>query len=81
VNVETKEQSFQWMHTHSPNKPKKLNDIVCQKADGSCFLMVVFMQQGTMVASEMHSKTLKNCVGAFRKKGVDDIQCTCSAPP
>jgi hypothetical protein len=22
VNVETKEQSKQWMHTHSPNKPK-----------------------------------------------------------
>jgi hypothetical protein len=24
VNVETKEQSKQWMHTHSPNKPKKV---------------------------------------------------------
>jgi hypothetical protein len=23
VIVETKEQSKQWMHTHSPNKPKK----------------------------------------------------------
>jgi hypothetical protein len=23
VNVETKEQSKQWMHTHSPNKPSK----------------------------------------------------------
>jgi hypothetical protein len=23
VNVETKEQSKQWMHTHLPNKPKK----------------------------------------------------------
>jgi hypothetical protein len=23
VNVETKEQSKQWMHTHSPNKPRK----------------------------------------------------------
>jgi hypothetical protein len=23
VNVETKEQSKQWRHTHSPNKPKK----------------------------------------------------------
>jgi hypothetical protein len=22
VNVETKEQSNQWMHTHLPNKPK-----------------------------------------------------------
>jgi hypothetical protein len=25
VNVETKEQAAQWMHTHSPNKPKGLN--------------------------------------------------------
>jgi hypothetical protein len=25
VNVETKEQSKQWMHTHSPNKPKSSN--------------------------------------------------------
>jgi hypothetical protein len=24
VNVETNEQSKQWMHTHSPNKPKRL---------------------------------------------------------
>jgi tagatose-1,6-bisphosphate aldolase len=25
VNVETKEKSKQWMHTHSPNKLKSLN--------------------------------------------------------
>ena len=25
VNAEAKEQSKQWMHTHSPNKPKKFN--------------------------------------------------------
>jgi hypothetical protein len=24
VNVETQEQSKQWMHTHSPNEPKNL---------------------------------------------------------
>jgi hypothetical protein len=27
VNVETKEQSKQWMHTHSPNKPKKFKQM------------------------------------------------------
>jgi hypothetical protein len=32
VKVEAKEQSKQWMHTHSPNKPKKFKHI-CQKAD------------------------------------------------
>jgi hypothetical protein len=27
VNVETKDQSKQWMHTHSPNKPKKFKQM------------------------------------------------------
>jgi hypothetical protein len=35
VDIETKEQSKQWMHTHSPKKPKKF---ACQKADGICFM-------------------------------------------
>jgi hypothetical protein len=40
VNVETKEQSKQWMRTHSPNKPKKFKQTLssCQKADDICFL-------------------------------------------
>jgi hypothetical protein len=40
VNVETKEQSKQWTHTHSPNKPKKFKQKLstCQKADANCFL-------------------------------------------
>jgi ribosomal protein L4 len=40
VNVETKEQSKHFMHTHSPNKTKKLKKTLstCQKADDNCFL-------------------------------------------
>jgi hypothetical protein len=39
VTVETKKQSKQWMHTHSPNKTKKLNKrLPAKKADGNCFL-------------------------------------------
>jgi hypothetical protein len=40
VNVETIEQSKHWMHTHSPDKPKKFKRTLsaCQKADGNCFL-------------------------------------------
>jgi hypothetical protein len=34
VNVQTKEQSKQWMHTHSPNKSKKYK----QEGDGNSFL-------------------------------------------
>jgi hypothetical protein len=28
MNVETKEQSKQWMHKHSPNKPKKFKQML-----------------------------------------------------
>jgi hypothetical protein len=55
VNVETKEQSKQWMHTHSQNKHKNFKQMLspCQKADGNCFLgqdrkgmlLVEFMQK------------------------------------
>jgi hypothetical protein len=31
VNVETKEQSKQWMHTHSQNKPKKFKQTAARK--------------------------------------------------
>jgi hypothetical protein len=35
VNIETEEQSKQWMHTHSPEEPKKFKQRLsaCQKAD------------------------------------------------
>jgi hypothetical protein len=59
VNVETKEQSKQWMHPHSSNKPKKFKQTMspCQKADGSCFLGKErstdgrFLQQGATIKS------------------------------
>jgi hypothetical protein len=40
VNAESKEQSKQWMHTHSPNMLKKFKQTLsfCQKADGNIFL-------------------------------------------
>jgi hypothetical protein len=31
VNVENKEQSKHWMHTHSPNKPKKFKQMLSAK--------------------------------------------------
>jgi hypothetical protein len=55
--------------------------MVCQKANGICLsvfwdckgvLMVEFVQQGTSEAtSEMYFKTLKNCIGPFKTKGVE----------
>jgi DNA-binding transcriptional MocR family regulator len=67
VNVETKEQSKQWINTHSPNKQKKFKQTLTayQKADRNCFLrqnrvlMVGFMQQGITMMSEVYCETLK----------------------
>jgi hypothetical protein len=50
VNVEIKQQSKQWMHTHSPNKLKKFKQISARKLiatgfwDGKGVLMVEFME-------------------------------------
>jgi hypothetical protein len=63
VNAETKEQSKQWMHTHSTNKPKtfmssrKLMATVFWDRKG--VLKVKFMQQWPTVPSEVYCKTLK----------------------
>jgi hypothetical protein len=36
ANVETKEQSKQWMHMYSPNNPKTIKEMsTCQKANGT----------------------------------------------
>jgi CRISPR/Cas system CMR-associated protein Cmr1 (group 7 of RAMP superfamily) len=51
MNVETKEQSKQWMHTYSPNTPKKLKQTLSARKlmatvfwDRKGVLMVEFMQ-------------------------------------
>jgi hypothetical protein len=31
VNIEVKEQSKHWMHTHSPKKPKKFKQMLCAR--------------------------------------------------
>jgi hypothetical protein len=37
VNAETKEQSEQWMHTHSLNNPKKFKQTSARKLMASVF--------------------------------------------
>jgi hypothetical protein len=75
VNVETKEQSKQWMHIHSPNKPKMFEQMsACGKMMTTVFwdrkreLMVELMQQGTTITSEMYCETLKKLSRAIRNK-------------
>jgi hypothetical protein len=57
VNAETKEQSKQWMQTHSPNKQKKFKQTlsVCQKADGNCFLVQERSADGGIYANRDHN--------------------------
>jgi hypothetical protein len=70
VKVETKEQSKQWLHIHSPNNPKKIKETLSTKklmttvfCDRKGVLMMEFMQQGTTITSEVYCETLKrNCV-------------------
>jgi hypothetical protein len=58
VNVETKEQSEKWVHTHSPNRSKKFKQMLsARKLDGNCLwdrkgvLMVELVQQRTIVTA------------------------------
>jgi hypothetical protein len=66
LNVETKEQSKQWIHTHSPDKLKKFEQTLFTRRlmetvlwDRKRVLMVEFMHQGTTITSEVYCKTLK----------------------
>jgi hypothetical protein len=57
VNVDTKEQSKQWMHIFSPNNPKRFKQMSARKLMATVFwdrkgvLMVEFLQQGTTIMS------------------------------
>jgi hypothetical protein len=57
MNVEIKEQSKQWMHTHSPNKPKEFKQTLsaCQKADDNCFLEQERSADGGIHATRDHN--------------------------
>jgi hypothetical protein len=89
VNVETEELSKQWMHTYSPNKPKRCKQTsTCGKTDSAVFwdrtgvLMVKFMQQGTAITSEGNYETRKKkpVKGHSEQKAWNnDIRC--STPP
>jgi hypothetical protein len=74
VNVETKEQSKQWMHTHSPNKPKEFK----QSFSARELMATLFWDRnganGRIHATNSHNnvrsvlRNTKNSVGPFRKK-------------
>jgi hypothetical protein len=79
VNVENKEQSKQWINTHSPNKPKVFKQISTRKlmtivfGDRKGVLMVEFMQQGTRVSGV--------CIMKYSEQKAWNADFRCNAPP
>jgi hypothetical protein len=76
VNVEIKEQSKQWMHTHSPNKLKKFKlTLSARKLMATVFwdrkgvLVVELMQQGTTTMTEVYCETRKELCRTMQNKG------------
>jgi hypothetical protein len=62
VNVETKQQSKQWMNTHSPNKLKKFKQTsACQKAGDNCFLGQQRSADGEIHATRDHNNIQGLC--------------------
>jgi acyl-CoA thioesterase len=76
VNVETKEQSKQWINYTFTRQAEKFKQTFARKLMAAVFwdrkgvLMVEFMQQGITVTLEAYCKKLKNCIGPFRMRGV-----------
>jgi hypothetical protein len=69
VDIETKGQSKQWMHTHSPDKPKKFKQMSTRKlisADGNCFLAQERSADGGIHATRDQSNV--TCVVQNTKK-------------
>jgi hypothetical protein len=76
MDVKTKEQSKQWMHTHSPNKPRKFKQTLSsKKLMATVFwgrkgvLMVEFMQHETTLTSEVYCKKRKKLGRIIQNKG------------
>ena len=75
MNAETKEQSKQWMHTHSPNKPKKFKRTLLNKKmmatafwDRKGILLTEFMAPGTTITSEVYCETLNKLRRSIQNK-------------
>jgi hypothetical protein len=72
-------QSSGSTHIHQTSQ-KKFKEMLspCQKAEGNCFLRQERSADGGIHATRNHNNvrsvlqnTKKNCVGSFRKKGVE----------
>jgi hypothetical protein len=87
VNVETKEQSKQCMHIHSPNKLKMFTQTLSARKliapvfwDWKGVLMVEFMQQRT-TSSEVYCEMLQKTVYSHSEQKAWNANIWCSASP
>lgn len=72
---ETKRQSQQWMHSNSPNKPKKFKQTFNNRKtmatvfwDQQGVLLVEFMQPGTTITAAVYCETLQRLRRAIQNK-------------
>jgi hypothetical protein len=75
VNVESKEQSKQWMQTHSPKKSKRFKQTLSARKlmavvfwDRKGMLIVEFMKQRTIITSRVYCNTLNDLRRAIQSK-------------
>jgi histone-lysine N-methyltransferase SETMAR len=75
VNAEMKEQSKQWMNTHSPNKPKKFKQTLSNKKmmasvfwDRKGILLTELMAPGTTITSEIYCEMLNKLRRSIQNK-------------
>lgn len=75
VNCETKRQSMEWGHTHSPKKPRKcLQTLSARKIMATVFwdaqgvILVDFLERGQTINSERYCETLKKLRRAIQNK-------------
>ena len=87
VNVETKQQSRQWTHTHSPNKPRKFKQSLANTRlmatvlwDRKGVLLIELLEPGTTITSGIYCETDKNCPEPLKTKGEEcgrHVLCLC----
>ncbi|XP_046407890.1 histone-lysine N-methyltransferase SETMAR-like [Ischnura elegans] len=72
---ETKRQSQQWMHSNSPNKPKKFKQTFNNRKtmatvfwDQQGVLLVEFMEPGTTITAAVYCETLRRLRRAIQNK-------------
>jgi histone-lysine N-methyltransferase SETMAR len=75
ITAETKEQSKQWMHTHSPNNPKKFKRTLSNKKmmstifwDIKGILLTEFMAPEATVTLEVYCETLNKLWSSIQNK-------------